>query len=495
MRKKEKIGISVMLTALCLCSAVSCGGEQTLPQNQETVPVSQPEESSASLYDDNGYLYDSLPADLDFGGQTVTVYVRGDRLNEEFVTENSGDIVDDAIFSRNGKIEERLNVKLSFFENTGMDYWGSRNLYLDTVRASVMADDGTIDIAAGLTNMMPFLAEEHLLLNLLDDVSYLDFSAPWWPEQLTEELSVKGRMHFASGEVCLGVVESMMCFYFNKNILKELDLEDPYQLVMDGIWTLDRFETMLSEAYVDLNGNGKTDKEDRFGFTILAEPQAFNFVYSCGSRVTERDADGLPYFCLAEESFINMLSRLAKIMNRDECPVSASTLGNYANAFESGRALFSSGVFSSTENYRDLGFDFGVIPYPKYDEKQERYITTARGDYSCFGIPVTAKIDAAAAVLEALASENYRSVTPAYFEKALKVKYSRDNESAVMFDLIRNSVSYDFGYFYGFMFDDIPQMLRVEILNGKETWASTWESKHTALEKKLSECLDALMSD
>lgn len=487
---------AAVLAAVQLLLIVSCGTQKAEPDassGTEPAPATNAAQETGDAYDENGYLLDGIPDDLDFSGQTVSIYVRGDRLNTEFLAEETGDIVDDAVFARNRTIEERLNVTLNYTANTSEDYWGTRDVFLNTVRSSVMADDHMMDIVAGLTNMMPFLAQEHMFRNMLSEVPYIDFSAPWWPDTLIQELAVRDKMYFASGEVCLGVLESMMCIYFNKDIQKSLNLEDPYQAVDGGKWTLDRFDAMLSEAYADLNGNGKPDKEDRFGFTVLAEPQAFNFIYSCGQRVTEKNADGLPEFCCAGENVINVLARLGTIMQKDACPVASAFLADYTKVFEDGRALFTSGVFSSTELYRDLDFDFGVIPYPKYDEQQEAYITTARGDYSCFGVPVTADPEITGAVLEAMASENFRSVTPMYFEKALKVKYSRDNESAQMFDLIRNSVSYDFGYFFGYMFDDIPLMLRKVILDSDETWASKWESKREALEIRLTECLNLLL--
>ena len=50
--------------------------------------------------------------------------------------------------------------------------------------------------------------------------------------------------------------------------------------------------------------------------------------------------------------------------------------------------------------------------------------------------------------MEALAASNYKSVLPAYFETALKMKYSRDEDSARMFDLIHSVMTLDFGYIY-----------------------------------------------
>ena len=48
-----------------------------------------------------------------------------------------------------------------------------------------------------------------------------------------------------------------------------------------------------------------------------------------------------------------------------------------------------------------------------------------------------------------MAAETYRTVTPAYFEIALKTKYSRDDDTSRMLDIIVGSVKFDLAYIYG----------------------------------------------
>lgn len=83
----------------------------------------------------------------------------------QYDAEQSADIVDDAIYERNRKIEERLGVKLNIFSNTSDDFWGDRDLYMDTVRGCVLSNDVSIDIAAGLSNIMPVLVQEGVFQN------------------------------------------------------------------------------------------------------------------------------------------------------------------------------------------------------------------------------------------------------------------------------------------------------------------------------------------
>lgn len=137
MNKKRLISI-LLLAGIAASSLTGCGEGTTDTQvtigGQDDVTTV----SDDSPYDANGFLKDELPSDLDLGGKTVSIYVRGDTLNQ-YYAEQTGDIVDDAIYERNRRIEERLNVKLNIFTNTSTDFWGDRDLYMDTVRGCVLS--------------------------------------------------------------------------------------------------------------------------------------------------------------------------------------------------------------------------------------------------------------------------------------------------------------------------------------------------------------------
>ena len=481
-----------ILALLCLVSQLlaACGeSKEPISGNIEVTT-----ETAAETQSDN------IPEGTDLGGVTIRVYTRGDTNDTEFDAEATGDIVDDAIYNRNRTIEERLNVTLEYFSNTTEDFWGDRNIYMDTVRSSVMANDGSIDIAAGLSLMMPFLAEEGLFYNLLaEDVPYLDLTYPWWSESMINELAVHDRLYFASGEASLGVIKGMMCFYFNKSLISDLQLEDPYELVTNGSWTLDKFGEMAAQAYNDINGDSTIDPSDRFGFIIANENHASNFLNSSELRVTRMNEAGIPEMALGEEKVVDLVSKLSTIMTDPGSAVVFDGKTEYSTVFDEGRALFSTGEFSNAANFRDMTFDFGVIPFPKYDENQTEYYTTARSTYSCFGIPITADMTNCAAVLEAMASESYYQVTPAYYEKALKVKYSRDDISSQMFDLIRDGVVYDFGTVFSQVLSTadgtgINVKFRQTVCRAQDDWATEWAQYESAVTENLNICIETLNS-
>jgi hypothetical protein len=83
--------------------------------------------------------------------------------------------------------------------------------------------------------------------------------------------------------------------------------------------------------------------------------------------------------------------------------------------FNDGRALFSAG---NTFSYRSSDFDSGILPYPKYDEKQENYYTLADNYYSMmFSIPsVCPDPNFSGFMLEVLSSESTDTSLRAFYD-------------------------------------------------------------------------------
>ena len=102
------------------------------------------------------------------------------------------------------------------------------------------------------------------------------------------------------------------------------------------------------------------------------------------------------------------------------------------------------------------------------------------------------------AVLECMASEAYRNVTPALFETAFKYQYSNNPHDAELFEIIRDNVVFDISRpFFDSLGGDSSSPIRVwrmQIENGNNTLASSskmhlraWEKALTTLRKDLSE--------
>ena len=120
-----------------------------------------------------------------------------------------------------------------------------------------------------------------------------------------------------------------------------------------------------------------------------------------------------------------------------------------AAVFKSGRALMYASYLSSAIGLRDMENDFGILPQPKYDEKQEEYLSFVNGSASVVIVPKSLSadsLDMAGYMMEVLASSSYYMVTETLYEKVAKSKTARDPESAEMVDIIIRHKVFDFGY-------------------------------------------------
>ena len=117
---KRATFVTILAALLTLSSLTGCG-QDSAPETGggETTPNAAADtaaetESETELTREN--TPDTLPADLDFGGEDICILHRaGDHdVQVEITAENTGDVVDSAIFNRNISVEDRLNVKLTY---------------------------------------------------------------------------------------------------------------------------------------------------------------------------------------------------------------------------------------------------------------------------------------------------------------------------------------------------------------------------------------------
>ena len=117
-----------------------------------------------------------------------------------------------------------------------------------------------------------------------------------------------------------------------------------------------------------------------------------------------------------------------------------------------------------SEQLKNMDAEYGIIPIPKLNEEQKEYYSLAHDLFTVYGIinsvVTDSMTDDLGAVLEAMAIESERVVTPAYFEVALKGKYAKDQESWEMLDMIVGNLKINGGLIYTIKLNDITQQFR-----------------------------------
>ena len=477
---------TLFITALLiLAQLTACGGTTDTPDTVDTAPEETTEAEEKRL--------SSLPETLNFNGAEIKILYWLEQ--GECAGEQNGEIVNDALYNRDRAVEERLGVRLTNIERSYT--WDSRLAYIDSIRQSVMADDNAYDLVSGQYYTMPSLIPDGVLLPL-NKTKYIDLDNPWWARGLVEETAINGNVYLASGEISISNIKELSCFFYNKRLVEEYSIEDPYKLVESGEWTLDKLMKLTGDIYSDLDGDGNKSIGDLYGVTFYNDNALAPIITGTGVKITTLNKDGYPELTYGTERMINVMDDLTSFLQSSEgslIPSITKGVGDapeIKGAFADGLAVFTAGLVGDAATmYNDMKDDFGVLPTPKYDAAQDEYYTLVNEGNTLFGITAsTADPDAASAAMEALCEENYYTVSPAYFEVALKVKYSRDDESAQMFDIIRESASFDFGRLYG---GAAGISLNVKsAVSGNSSWATIYASKKDSAKAAIDKFIEGV---
>jgi hypothetical protein len=290
------------------------------------------------------------------------------------------------------------------------------------------------------------MMQEHMFIEW-GELPYVDFSKPYWDKNAIRDLSFGGKTYLMAGDFNYSSYSMTAVLLFNKNKFRDMGIEYPYEQVLDGKWTLDAMNAVIKDAGTDIDGDGEMNfAVDGYGIGGWMYEIPNNLFYAMGGRVIEKDTANMPVISALTEQSINVMSAVYGILIENK-----SNLYNNKEwaidmtAFIEGRLLMIDTRFISLTGYRSMEDDFGIIPAPKYNETQIEYmpLVSNSGSFTC--IPVTnSDLEFTSVMLEALSCESYNMVTPAFFNKTLQTKISRDGESEQMLDLIMRQHSFAF---------------------------------------------------
>ena len=433
----------LLLCALLIPAAVACSSGSGDTAADTSSAETTTAETTAEVTSEEK-VTDDLPA-LDFKGYEFKVSTRYAPIyfNHTLDTpEETGDVVNDAIFQRNRKVEERLNIVFTeiCYDNATQGQ--------DVPRTLMLAGDTTYDmfVARGLK---AFTWATEGLLDEFTNLKYIDLDKPYWDQSINDALVIGGHMYFAVGAFNLTTYEWTHVLTFNKDMFDDFNLDDPYAMVKDGTWDYDEFISMAKTAPADLDGNGVFDANDRYGFESLPSEVLPSFWMSAELLSIEKDNDGyLVYKLPGNAKFLEVYTKVLNTMWSDNVyynmPLTVTNEEQY-KLFTNNQALFCNANFFKISKLRAMETDFGILPYPKWEESQDEYISRIDGCEMPVLPLANTDYERTGAILEALASESLYTVVEAYYDVALTGKYTRDEESVEMLDIISAKRVYDYG--------------------------------------------------
>ena len=160
--------------------------------------------------------------------------------------------------------------------------------------------------------------------------------------------------------------------------------------------------------------------------------------------------------------------------------------------FEDNLGLFLVAPVDNVPALRAMETDFGIIPFPKYDEAQEKYYSRVVDGW-IYCVPSYApNLERTSVIMEALAVESKNITVPAYMDIALRTKYARDDDSQDMLDIIHANRTMDLGDTF---YMDPVRNIYIDVFRAKkDNFASAVEKKTNSVEKQLQKANDAALA-
>lgn len=496
--KIKKIIFLILMFSLVICFIAGCGNDKPTGAGDEKPTAdsgTQAEENTEPITEPTKYVASYLP-DTNYGGYEFRMVAPVDYNIASLVAnveEETGDTILDAIYKRNRVIEEGYGIKFKQIDVS--DYLALTS----TFTKSTKSDSDDFDLCMVISRDAWAQALTGAVVPV-GKLPYIDITQPWYSHDVNNEITINGKLYFAYSDECLNMFGSAMCVLFNKKLVENLALDNLYNLVKDNKWTVDKFFELAKSTAMDLDGDGKMTETDRFGILSQCDMLFPCFWVSSGIKTVSKDGNDLLVFTGNNEKLYNVLEKVYQnIFTENKIYFDSFIEHKFAeeeriftqNQFAKDSGLFFITGVGTVAELRAMETDFGILPFPKYDETQEKYYSRVVDGW-IYCVPNYApNLERTSVIMEALAVESKNITVPAYFETALRTKYARDDESQEMLDIIHANRTMDLGdTFYMTPVRDIY----MNVLNAKKNnFASAVEKATNTVNKALTKANDAAL--
>ena len=328
---------------------------------------------------------------------------------------------------------------------------GSHDTYYDNFKTAVKNKDDSVHL---------LMSHVHSGIDSLISGGYLkDFNsfdsinldADYWNDEFMETLAIDDRMFLGYSDFnalytyVIAFNKTMMDQYYDS---ASIDGETIYDVVTDYRWTLDKMNTLASLVSIDKTGNGKTS-DDTYGITGVQWVPFIGFLQSSNVQLVDLNEEGNYVVSFYNQQTKDITDGVIQILTE----LSKSDYAWFRYRIEdtpeihlqTGRTLMELKSTYHLSGLCDYDVEFGVLPYPMYNEAQASvgYRHLQWGGYLCIpsylGNPdmVGDTIDALS-----LCSKTVKTVS---IEKMLGKRLDDAPDDAAVIELVWDTVVADFG--------------------------------------------------
>ena len=432
--------ISILLVLLMLLSFVACSKKDEEPvetQSDVATEVVTDDVDTSTVLD--------VPK-MDFGGKELYILQRKSTESELYTKELTGELVPDAVYKRNLFVEDYLKIKWEWAQSEG-NYSQQKQTLNNALSTGAEAFHITANYAYYAA---PWAAENMFLdFNAIDPAkNHLDFTKAWWNQSYSKEATINGKLYFMVGDACTSAMNRVECLVINESLVNDLldqSTEEFLNQVYDRTWT---YEVFLQ--YIAAAGDGKDT--GMWGASLQMNSTSIDgFLGALAINTVERDNNGGAVPSYTDERALNIAEALRNLYQSNPSVNAVEGWQNGLDPFISGSSIFYGGLLQDiSAAFKDLSWDYAVMPYPLWDENQTEYRSVPHDEYSILGIPsnVYESLEATTAALEVMNYQSLQEVRPALYEKSFKQRYMKTSFKAKMFDYVIDNTYYDFGFIY-----------------------------------------------
>ncbi len=386
-----------------------------------------------------------------------------------YATEDSKEVLDEAVYRRNRKIADRFHVNIDFDFTV---YTGSHDSHVNHIRGVYNSGEDGFDMAMLYVYKAGTLVTGCMLYDLRLDIPYVrdslnnmgdpDKSVPWWSEDINTAFTVNGCQYVGVSDYCITAMAMTWAMLFNKRIEREeniaanLGYESMYDIVRRGDWTIDLMRSITKDRYEDSTTTGGTvgrvDREtDSFGFVCDSRGAIDQFAPALNIQYVRNNGRDTPELFTMDSRTVQAFGAVRELFYGAGKGIQNFNVNGdnqkILSVFTEGRSLLVAQMLMrlSEEAAHEMEDDYGILPYPKA-EGQDEYHAGTGDNFSVICVLsslLPGRLELLGTMIEALSAETTNSVIEPYYHLIVTHKNTRDPESVEMLEIIMNGRLYD----------------------------------------------------
>ncbi|MBE6667126.1 MAG: hypothetical protein E7607_02300 [Ruminococcaceae bacterium] len=459
-----------------------------------SAPIPNSTSSTTADYvttDDITCVYPAEP-DLDFQGITVGIACRPEtRYAREFGVVSPASPLDMKVYLRNKQTEKELNVKIKVIQESSM--WMAADIQAYVVQNYQAGSARNADVICAYAKYSIVPEIRGYYVNLLDGQynRHLNISNRYWNQSYVKSAAAYDQLYYIVGELNLSVYDKSVAVFTNMDLASKNGIAPHllYSAVHDGEWTYDYMYRIINDfEYIDVNETSSVDVGDIVPLaSVNGAESADTFLSAWDIELLTADDD---LHTVVIDGNVKLEAAAAKLKALYD--LDGVYLTDVANSFDKtflgGKGLFDIDVLyrneSSNRELRKCGFDFAILPLPKYDSEQKEYNTTPIDSYNTMSVLNYQKdrVDAACATLELMCYKTNSNVRAFYSEMLICGEYISDSDNVKMIDIILDGITFNKATVYSTVLEGLPNILHNAIANN-QTIAEIWaEDRQPAID-------------